>query len=425
MGLPFKFPKVFYGWWIVGACFLLALYTGGVVYFGFTAIFEPIVSEFGWSYAQISFAASLRGLEMGLLSPFVGILVDRWGPRRLIFGGVVITGLGLIVLSGTTSLGMFYGAFALLAVGMSACTSVAMMTAVANWFRKRLGIAAGITASGFGFGGLLIPVVVRLIDVYEWRTAIFVLALGLFVMGIPLALLIRHKPEDYGYLPDGEKDKPMREDKDFIPPPVSEEIVSVKNALKSRTFWHITLAMTFHVTIVTAVITHVMPYLSEIGISRSMSGFIAGAIPVMSVAGRLMCGWFGDRFDKRRLAAASLSLLALGLLCFEYASASGTWLLIPFLIIFGVGYGGNVPMRVSLQREYFGIGNFGAIHGFQLGIVALGSIAGPPLAGWVFDHWGSYQGTWLIFVVIAILGAGIVMTTPTFSARDRTIDITS
>jgi sugar phosphate permease len=442
INLPFKFPRIFYGWWIVGACFLLALYIGGVVFFGFTAIFEPIASEFGWSYAQISFAASLRGLETGLLSPFVGILVDRWGPRRLIFGGIVTTGLGLIILSRTTSLGMFYGAFALLAIGVSAGTTVVMMTAVANWFRKKVGIAAGITASGFGFGGLLIPVMVRLIDVYEWRTAMLVLALGLFVIGIPLSLIIRHKPERYGYLPDGEKSKPMRQDKDFVPPPASEEAISVRQALKSRTFWHITLAMTFHVTVVMAVLTHVMPYLSEIGISRSTSGFIAAAIPMVSVAGRLTCGWFGDRLDKRWLAAGNLSMVTLGLLCFEYASAVGAWLLVPFLIIFGVGYGGNVPMRVSLQREYFGYGgnvpmrvslqreyfgrgNFGTIHGFMLGIVAAGSISGPPLAGWIFDHWGSYQGTWLLFVAIAILGAVMVVTTPPFSARSRMTGVAS
>ena len=76
-----KNRKVFYGWYIVGASVLITLYTGGIVHFGFTAVFEPIADEFGWSYAQISLAASLRGFEVGLLAPLVGLLVDRWGPR--------------------------------------------------------------------------------------------------------------------------------------------------------------------------------------------------------------------------------------------------------------------------------------------------------------------------------------------------------
>ena len=83
MHLNQKRPKIFYGWWIVGASLLITLYTGGVVYFGFTAVVEPIAEEFGWSYAQISLASSLRGLEVGLLAPFVGFLADRWGSRRL------------------------------------------------------------------------------------------------------------------------------------------------------------------------------------------------------------------------------------------------------------------------------------------------------------------------------------------------------
>ena len=116
MRLNQKPPNIFYGWWIVGACFLISLYTGGAIVFGFTAFFEPIANEFGWSYTQISLAASLRGVELGLLAPIAGLLVDRWGPRRLIFAGSIITSLGLFLVSRTTSLGMFYGGFALVAL---------------------------------------------------------------------------------------------------------------------------------------------------------------------------------------------------------------------------------------------------------------------------------------------------------------------
>ena len=99
-----KHPKIFYGWVIVAACLLIILYTSGVVYFGFTAVFEPIAEEFGWGYAQISLAASLRGLEMGLLAPFMGLMVDRWGPRRLIFGGGIFVSMGFLLLSQVSSL---------------------------------------------------------------------------------------------------------------------------------------------------------------------------------------------------------------------------------------------------------------------------------------------------------------------------------
>ncbi|MFC1916439.1 MFS transporter, partial [Chloroflexota bacterium] len=194
---------MFYGWWIVGAAFVVALYVGGVVFYGFTAIFEPIADELGWSYTQISIAASLRGLEMGLLAPLSGILVDRWGPRRLVFSGAIFAAAGLFVLSHTTSLITFYVAFALIAVAMSFCTMTVLMAVIANWFRRKVGIASGIVVSGFGFSGLIVPLIVRLIELYEWRMTMIILALGMLVTVLPLSFLFRHKPEQYGYLPDG------------------------------------------------------------------------------------------------------------------------------------------------------------------------------------------------------------------------------
>ncbi|MFC1969115.1 MFS transporter, partial [Chloroflexota bacterium] len=175
---PNKRPRVFYGWWIVVACFFYSFYIGGGVFYGFTAIFEPIASEFDWSYAQISIAASLRGVEIGLLAPFVGLLVDRWGPRRLMFLGSILAGSGLILLSLVNSLLMFYVAFFVISLGMSTSSSTVLMTGIANWFHKRVSLTAGLTISGFGAGGLLVPVIVGLIDAFDWRTAMVIWGLG-------------------------------------------------------------------------------------------------------------------------------------------------------------------------------------------------------------------------------------------------------
>jgi cyanate permease len=123
---------------------LITVYSAGVIYFGFTAVFEPIAEEFGWSYAQISLAASLRGLEVGLLAPLMGFLVDRWGPRRMVFGGSILTFVGFLILSRVSSLTMFYGAFVLIAIGMGTGTQTVLVPAVANWFRKKAGVAIGI-----------------------------------------------------------------------------------------------------------------------------------------------------------------------------------------------------------------------------------------------------------------------------------------
>ncbi|MFQ5996772.1 MAG: MFS transporter [Dehalococcoidales bacterium] len=395
--------KIFYGWWIVFASFLIAMYVGAVVYYGFTAFFEPIADEMGWSYTQISLAASLRGLEIGLLSPIVGILADRWGPRKLVFGGVFITIGALFLLSSTRSLLTFYGAFALLAVGVSACTVTVIVTAVANWFRRKVGIATGIAICGFGFSGLLIPVIVALIAAYDWRTTIKILALGMMVMLLPLSLLFRHRPEQYGYFPDGQQPGTVDYPDESDPLPVVEVEVRTKQALKSGTFWRLALSRMYHMMTLAAIITHVMPYLSSIGISRSISGLVATGIPLMSVFGRAGFGWLGDKLNRRLVATVSFIMTGFGTFCFAYAPNMGTWLLIPFLFLLGIGYGGSNSLLPALGREYFGRTNFGSIYGIIEGVGTIGAILGPAIAGWAYDNWGSYQIIWLLLAGLAVV----------------------
>ena len=410
ISLDLKFPKVFFGWWIVSASIAIGLYVTGTIGYGFTAVFEPIANEMGWSYTQVSFAASLRGLGAGLLAPLVGVLVDRWGPRRLMFGGGVFIAVGLLLLARITSLSMYYGAFSLIALGMSCCGMTAYLTAVTNWFRKKAGMAIGIASCGFGFGGLLVPIMVRLIDIYDWRMTLTILGFGTIAIVLPFSLLFRHKPEQYGYLPDGQTG--IKETSHGSPdvPQAVEADITPKQALKSSTFWHISLAFICYMLILTATFTHVMPYLSSIGIPRSTSSLVATAVPLVSIAGRLGLSWLGDRHERRLVTTGAFAMMCLGLICFGLVSRIGTWLLVPFIILFGCGYGGCSALRPSLVRDYFGRNNFGTIFGFVIGVNMIGTMIGPPLAGWVYDHWGSYQDIWLIFAALPIAALVSILT---------------
>jgi len=414
--------RVFYGWYIVGASVFILLYTGGVVHFGFTAVFEPIAEEFQWSYAQISLASSLRGLEMGLLAPLVGFLVDRWGPRKLTFAGSILVCMGFLVLSQVSSLAMFYGAFALLATGMSLCGGTVLLTAVANWFRRKAGIAMGIVASGFGLGGLLVPVVTKLIDVLEWRKAMLTVGLGMLVTVLPLSFLMRHKPEQYGYQPDGEASNNV-ESTGIQNLTIDTEInITAKQALRNRAFWHLAFASLCHAFVIGAVITHMMPYLSSLGIARSTSSLVALILPVTSIIGRLGSGWLGDRLGRKLVFTVSFVLMTAGVFLFGYVDIGRMWLLVPFIITLSLGWGGSVTTRITLLREYFGRGSFGIIFGFTSGIMMLGHVTGAPLAGWVFDIWGSYQGAWLGYGALTLVGAILVLTIPPFSSTVQMSD---
>ena len=393
--------KIFYGWWIVLACSLIGFYVGGVIFYGFTAFFEPIREEFGWSYTQISFAASLRGLEMGIFAPLVGFLVDRFGSRKLIFWGMITVGFGLILLSRTQSLAMFYGSFLLIAFGAGGCAMVVTMAAVANWFHKNVGVALGVMASGVGASGLMVPLIVQLIGVSGWRTTLIILGLGMWILGIPLSFVIRNRPEQYGYLPDGisPSDRmPHLENQDTG---VKAVEIGFKEALKKRAFLYLIIVDAIRMMIVAAVVIHVMPYLSSLGLPRVTAGLVAGAIPLSSIIGRFVFGWLGDVFDKGHVMAWTFCIISLGMLAFCYVQV--IWIAFVFLLLFSPGYGGGIVLRGAILREYFGRNSFGKMIGITMGAASIGGIIGPTLAGWVFDTFGSYHLIWLIFCGLSSL----------------------
>lgn len=414
-----KNHKVFYGWWIIGAGFLIAMYVSGFINFSFTAVFEPIASDFGWSYAQVSFAASLRGLETGILAPIVGLLVDRWGPRRLVFAGATIIGLGLLLLSRINSLATFYGAFILMAMGISTCVGVVPISTVGNWFQRKVTLATGILVSGTAMGGLMVPLATRVIDIFEWRSAMVILGFGAWGILLPLSLLFRHKPEQYGYLPDGDLLRKLPASEGQSSAQGNELGIGVKQVLKSGAFWHIAMGFMCHILVVNAVITHVMPYLSSIGFTRSFSSLVASAIPLTSIVGRLSFGWLGDKFDKRRAAALGFVLTSLGLLSFGYVATARTWMLVPSLVLIGLGYGGPVPMMPALVREYFGRARLATVLGLVMGVAALCGMAGPPLAGLAFDILGSYQVVWFGFAGLVVAGMISLVTIPSVGNEIR------
>lgn len=386
--------KIFYGWWIVFAAFLINIYVAGVVFFGFTAFFEPIVKEFNWSYTQVSLAISLRGLEMGFLAPIVGFLVGRVGSRKLIFWGMITIGFGLILLSFTKSLPMFYASFLLVAFGSGGCTAVVLMNVVATWFNRNVGKALGIMTSGVGLSGFMIPLIVWLIDAFTWRTALIILGIGMFAIGIPLSMIIRNKPEDLGDVPDGS----YRTDGS---PAVwvndKEEKITFREALRSKAFRYLAFSEMLRMMAATAVLTHIMPSLSTTGIPRTTAGFIASAIPVLSIVGRFGVGWLSDILDKRYAMAMGLCFLSAGLLTFYFLGWN--WTIYLFLILFSLGFGSTVVVRGAMLSQYFSREQFGKLLGLVMGAGACGGIIGPTLAGWFFDTIGKYSPVWLLFFI--------------------------
>ena len=415
--MNWKLSKTFYGWWIVIAAFIIGFFVAGSMFQSFTAFFEPIAEEFGWSYAEVSLGFSLRGMALGLFAPLIGVLVDRWGPKRLIFFGAIVAASGVLLLSNVSSLAMFYTAFLLMAVGLSSCTLTVLMTAIANWFHAKIGLASGIVTCGFGFGGLLIPVIVRLIDSYGWRSCLVILAEVMLALLLPLSFVFRHKPERYGYMPDNEAFK-QREVEISLETVVSTvEKPDIKNLLTSKTFWHLAVAFTaFHTSLI-SLVAHIMPYLSSINMTRANASIVATAMPLISIIGSFTFGRLGDKLERKKVAAITYAMTGIGLICLALASTISLWALAPFLLFYSIGYGGGNAMRPSLTSEVFGRQSFGKVFGLMVGVNSLVSSVGPLLAGWIYDRWGSYEAIWFVYAGLAFISLIAVLTTPAYTPK--------
>ncbi|MSQ40568.1 MAG: MFS transporter [Dehalococcoidia bacterium] len=406
--LKLRRPRIFYGWWIVFAGFALITYGWGTFFYGFSSFFNPIRNEFGWSAAATAFAASLRSMEMGIAAPVVGFLVDRVGPKILMVFGVVVVGLGFLAMSQIHSLPMYYASFLIISTGFSFASGPSSV-AVVNWFSRKRTMALAVLLSATLPAGFLTPLIPRLIEALDWRTALVVIGVGMWVFCLPLAALVRHRPEPYGIRPDGDPPLGAEESNGAPGSRPSEEVEGMRwrQAIRHPSFWLIAVAGTMGGAAVGAVLVLLVPYLESVGVSSQQAAGGFAILGPVSVVGRIGMGWLGDRMDKRYLLAFAYGLTAVGTLMFAFVTDFK--MAVIALLVISPGYGGPVPLRPAQMAEYFGRRDFGAIQGLQGTLGAVGGFLAPLVAARIFDVTGSYRQAWIIFAGVAVLGMVLIL----------------
>jgi MFS family permease len=409
--------RLFYGWWIVAACFLVTMWGAGTFYYGFTAFFKPIKEEFQWGATVTSVAFALRGMESGIADLFVGFLTDRFGPRKVMQIGIIVLGSGFILLGFVNSLWSFYAAVSIIALGLTGCIALVSMTAVANWFVRKRSRALGLLMAGAGAGGLLVPLITWSINLSGWRATAIILGIATWALCLPLSLVVRHKPEQYGYLPDG--DLPDNDPPGESIPQLGEARrdqagyeYSAKEALKTSAFWRLALAYTIVFIGLNGIVPHLIPFLTsrDVGFSDGTAALMVTLMTVSSIAGRLGFGWLGDYIPKRYVLTIAFSLQAAAILIFAYSRS--LWQVLLFICLFGPSYGGSIPLRAAIQGDYFGRRAFGSIQGILMAITTIGGAVSPIFAGAIYDATGSYRTAFLVIGLIAAASIPMI-----FSAR--------
>ncbi len=405
---------VFYGWWLV-------VVTGSVMVISTTPMFHAmglwfvaLESTFGWTRTQLSLAFAFTRIEGGILGPIEGYLTDRFGTRRLVMIGMSIMGIGWMLFSRIEELWMFYLVYVFIALGQGIGSWLPLMAMLNNWFNRRRAMAMGFSNSTSRVGTLImIPAIAWAIDPefdrLGWRVTVVIIGVAILAINLPLSLLIRNRPEDYGLLPDGDKpdevdnESSVGEPEKIAPKRPVQVDFTWQQALRTSSFWLISVGHGCTSMVLIAMMAHLAPMMTDQGYSLQTASFVITGYTVVSMVFQIIGGFIGDRVPKR-----------LALFVFTWIQASGVFLLtygpatLPvafgFALLFGAGFGGRNPLTVSIRGEYFGRKSFGVIMGLSQVPMNILLLAAPVYAGVVRDSTGEYTVAFAVLASLNMLG---------------------
>jgi len=408
--------KIFYGWWVIGALVLSITISSGTGFYCFGVFMNPIMEDFGWTKAQVTWIITIYWIVTACSAPVLGILVDSYGAKKVMLWAAILNGASLLGLSVVQNLWQFYLAYGFKAIAHAGIGLVVIGAIVSKWFDKKRGRATGIATTGIGLGGLfLAPFAGFLMPLAGWRTVYLILGIMLWAFVIPtIALIVRSSPEEVGLLPDGEE-KPTDEslDADDSKAIQSADIpseLSLGQALRTPTYWLIGAAFFLVSADIFGTLAHQTSYFESIGISRGAASLALGFTAGMGVPGKIFFGFLAERMPIRYTTILCLGIQAIGMLILMMTkSMAMVWL---FVIVFGFSMGGMATLRPLVLMDFFGTAAIGAILGSASLIFAMGAAAGPIYAAYIYDFFKSYYWAFLIYFTAYLCAMIMILCTP-------------
>jgi len=392
--------QVFYGWWIVLSAAGVQWFSAFLWMSSYGAYVVLLEEEFQWSKALLSGAFALTRIESGLLGPLQGWMVDRYGPIPVLRAGIVLFSIGFMLFSQVQNLWQFYSTFVLIALGTSLGGYATLMVSLVNWFNRYRATAISLSQLGYSLGGLCIPLLALALEAFGWRVVAFSSGVLVLLLGLPMVQLVKHRPQDHGEVPDGID----YDHADAPAPPRAQIQFTAREAMRTSSFWLISMGHALALLIVSAVMVHLIPHLTNgSGYTLVMASQIVLVLTLFQIVGQLLGGWAGDRVSKRLVCAACMVAHTVGLLLVTYFS---NWsAVLGFCVLHGLAWGVRGPMMVAIRADYFGTEAFGTIMGFSSLIVMFGMSGGPIIAGVMADADGNYVNGFTVLSILALSGA--------------------
>jgi MFS family permease len=416
-----KFSSIYFGWWINIFTAVSFGFVSSYVNQGASIIFKYVSADLALTRAETSIASGIGSLQSGIVFPLAGWLSDRYGSKWLAFTGCCITGTGLFLMNYVQSAQAYYVVWGLMVVGGNTLGfSVAIDRLITNWFVRKRGLAFSVRFAVLGVATVtLLPFISFLVSSLGWRVTSLIWSVVAFAC-IPVTFIFvrQHGPEYYGLKPDDDTVyAPKESDKATLVADdvtqtneADEQDFTLSQALKTPTYWMLTVVWTLYMGIQSSVNVHIIPMLTDTGISLVEAGGLVAMMTFFSLPSRFLSGIIADRVSKDKvkyLLAGNLTLYAIGLWVLQL-SPEFTWRLYLFLVFFGLGSGAFVPLDIITRSRYYGRKAYGGVQGVSMIFSAPVTFLSPIFTGWVYDSSLSYMNAFQLFAVLATCSAAII-----------------
>ncbi len=406
-------PRIFYGWWMVGAGFLAAFTTAGAQGYIAGSFLVPMSDELGWTRAEFLYGQTVGQFFMAFAGFFVGAYVDRYGARPLMFIGATLLAGALFALSEVQELWQWVilrGVFSML--GAALLGFLAVNVTLSKWFVEQRGRAIGLASIGVSMAGIALPVVATwYVDEFGWRETWRVMALGVVILGYPAAALMRRTPEDYGLHPDGKSESQMasgggaRAMADFA------NSFTRRQAIRTQALYVLIVTFGLGSLGLMTIIVLSIPYLTDSGFSRGTAAIMLSILAIPAGVSKPVWGWMADVWSERLSTSLSFVMNAVAMVVIVLAAQTQATLMlgIGFFVV-GWGIGGQIPLQETIWASYFGRRYIGAVRSVAMPFTMLIAASGPILVATYADNVGNYDlamfgvgGAWAVASLLILV----------------------
>ena len=408
LGASFSKFKIYYGWQVVAVGFVLLLLMFGTR-LSFGLYLKPLAENFGATRASISGSQSLYMVIYAIIALIAGSLADNYGPKRIIMGGAIFMGVGILLTSRINAVWQYYLTYGVLVAIGSGALYVPVVGAVSKFFTRQRNLAIGLTASGGGVGQYLFPLFVqKIIELEGWPAAFLYTSVFMLIFGVSLPWIFlrgRGLPEDAGC---GEQKESRERDQGHGPgDSVGPKQYTLRQAMSTVPFWAYFM-MYFIICFVIdgTVFVHLYPYLTDIGFSGQTAAKSLGDLGLISTVAMIVFSPLGDKLNKRLMLMVLMGVHTLLLLwLIHIRNPISLW---AFILFYGITLGAAWPLTISILADIFGSRGVSSILGACTMAFGIAGLIAPWLAGYIFDLYHSYTPIFYLTVLLSL--GGIIST---------------